>query len=125
MLMNYTKLLLTTTALLTLATGAMASETMRLPKGTATGESGPHGCPVFVADVKVEAVSKPLEQLSVTERGRKSTLKADGETKFRIPGVDAKQSGLGEVHAGDLAKIRYCKAGGKLLEVKVLREKSS
>lgn len=125
MLMNYMKLLLTTTALLTLATGAMASETMRLPRGTATGETGPQGCPVFVADVKIEAVNVPLAQLGVTEQGRNSTLKADDGTKFRIPGIDAKQSGLDKVHAGDLAKIRYCGSGGKLLEVKVLREKSS
>lgn len=111
-------------ALLLPATLAMASETMRPPKGAATGDAGPSGCPVFTADVTIEHADSRTRQILFTEKGHESLLKADDDTTFRIPGVDAKQSGLDKLRTGSDAKIRYCGTDGKLLEVKVLRTKS-
>jgi len=108
-------------ALLLSASLALASETMRLPKGTATGDAGPSGCPVFTADLMIEHADSRTGQILFTEKGQESLLKADGETVFRIPGVDAKKAGPDKLRPGSDAKVRYCGTDGKLLEVKVLR----
>lgn len=119
--MMYFNRILCVIALLLPATVSMASETMRLPKGTATGDAGPSGCPVFTADLTIEHADSRTGQILFSEKGQESLLKADDDTVLRIPGVDAKQAGLDKLRTGSDAKVRYCGTDGKLLEVKVLR----
>lgn len=103
---------------------AAASETMRLPKGEATGDRGPSGCPVFTADVKIKQVDSRRKRIAVLEEDYESMLKIAESTRFRIPGVDAKESGVEQVRPGSEARVRYCGTDGTLLELKVLRSSS-
>jgi hypothetical protein len=100
-----------------------------MPRGATPGEPGPNGCPTVLLDGTIQSVDQVENQLVfLSAEGEQSLeMKVTPETRFRIPGVKkdaAKAGGLSKVPAKAPAKVRFCIDSGRLLEVKVKKEKN-
>jgi hypothetical protein len=103
----------------------LATASVRAPRGDegmAGGNVGPSGCPTASLDGTIEQV----ELFVSKEHEKPFRIKADSQTSYRVPGVKRKElakDGLSKLPLNAAAKIRFCTNDGRLLEVKVKKEK--
>ena len=107
---------------------AVATASVKMPRGQVTGEAGPSGCPIASVDATIEEIDLDRQAILVTPKGQEKPVGVliGGDTKFRIPGFkkkDLRTGGLAKITANATVKLKFCADTGTVTEVKVKKEK--
>ncbi|MDA1314817.1 MAG: hypothetical protein O2968_15900 [Acidobacteria bacterium] len=107
---------------------AIATASVKLPRGGISGEPGPNGCPTALLDGTIESINTAGSQFTFLPKGGDEAvaMRVDSETAYRIPGLkkdELKTNGLSKIPDSAPAKIRFCTDDGRVIEVKVKKEK--
>ena len=107
---------------------AVATASVKMPRGQMTGEAGPSVCPIASVDATIEEIDLNRQAILVTPKGQENPVGVliGEDTKFKIPGVkkqDLKTGGLAKVPANASVKLKFCADTGTVTEVKVKKEK--
>ena len=121
----------TAVVLLALSLGVVTAS-VRAPRegapGMRGGAAGPSGCPTATLDGTIEQVDAETNELVFFSKSQEKSfrIKANSDTSYRVPGMKKKDlatDGLSKLPIDAPAKIRFCTDDGRLLDVKVKKEK--
>lgn len=106
----------------------VATASVKMPRGGTPGEPGPNGCPTALLDGTIRSINTGASEFTFLPKNGDETVNmlVDSETTYRIPGLkktELKANGLSKVPESAPAKIRFCTDSGRVVEVKVKKEK--